>query len=107
MRRRVKDFVEVSDHTSLDMLINTLIAIRDSLPPESEPEMRLRGDDVFGRRLSISYMRELSDEEQACEDRYAHLQPSADGREIERLRGKLDQVPFERRDEPGKFRSAA
>jgi hypothetical protein len=28
---------------------------------------------VFGRTLSISFMRPLTDEEAACEGRYAHL----------------------------------
>ena len=51
MGRRVKDFIEISDYTSLDSLINTLLAIRDNLPAEAEPELKLRGDDVFGRRL--------------------------------------------------------
>ncbi|RST31642.1 hypothetical protein HMF7854_12955 [Sphingomonas ginkgonis] len=103
MSRKVKDFIEISDHTSLDMLINTLVAIRDSLPADAEPEMKLRGDDVFGRRLSITYMRELSEEEQACEDRYAHAHASADAIEIERLRASLEDVPFKRQE----LRSAA
>ena len=54
MGRRVKDFIEISEYTSLDQLINTLTAIRDNLPAESDPELRMKGDDVFGRRLSIS-----------------------------------------------------
>ena len=54
MARRVKDFIEISEYTSLDQLINTLTAIRDNLPEEAEPELRMKGDDVFGRRLSIS-----------------------------------------------------
>ena len=32
MGRRVKDFIEISEYTSLDQLINTLTAIRDNLP---------------------------------------------------------------------------
>ena len=40
MRTRVKDFIEISDHTSLDRLITTLVAIRDSLPAEAEPELK-------------------------------------------------------------------
>ncbi len=57
MGRRVKDFVEISDYTSLDALINVLTAIRDSLPDEAEPELKLRGDDIFGRRLTITSRR--------------------------------------------------
>ena len=94
MRRRVKDFVEISDFTSLDRLIGTLSAIRDSLPEDAEPELKLKGDDVFGRRISISYFRELTDEEAECEGRYA---PPADDPMIEQLREQLDDVPFERK----------
>ncbi|HVF82722.1 MAG TPA: hypothetical protein VM913_00930 [Sphingomicrobium sp.] len=70
MRKRVKDFIEISDLTSLDRLITTLSAIRDSLPEGSEPELKMRGDDVFGRRLSICYFRELTAEEAALDDKY-------------------------------------
>ena len=42
MGRRVKDFIEVSEYTSLDQLINTLSAIRDNLPEAAEPELRMR-----------------------------------------------------------------
>lgn len=94
MRTRVKDFIEISDHTSLDRLITTLVAIRDSLPAEAEPELKLRGDDVFGRRLSISYFRELTAREAELEAKYH--QPSADAAEIERLAKELEGVQFDR-----------
>ena len=90
MGRRVKDFVEISDYTSLDTLIGVLTAIRDSLPETAEPELKMRGDDVFGRRLSISYWRELTVEEQAADAKY-----SAVGAEFAALAAKLDDVPFE------------
>jgi hypothetical protein len=104
MGRRVKDFIEISEYTSLDQLINTLTAIRDNLPAESETELRMKGDDVFGRRLSISYFRELSAEEAACEARYSAPDLPAPDAEIEKLRGKLDQVEFERDDHVAKRR---
>lgn len=93
MRRRVKEFVEISDHTSLDMLIRTLTAIRDTIDPAAEPEMKLRGDDVFGRRLSISYFREITVDEAAIEDRYAHAHFSADALAIDKLQALLDRIP--------------
>ena len=105
MGRRVKDFIEISEYTSLDQLINTLTAIRDSLPPEAEPELRMKGDDVFGRRLSISYFRELNNEEAACEARYSGTDLPAADPEIEELRGKLDDVEFAR--EPKRIRRVA
>lgn len=98
MSRRVKDFIEISEYTSLDQLINTLTAIRDSLPPEAEPELRMKGDDVFGRRLSISYLRELSTEEAACEARYSASDVPAPDADIEALRHRLDDVDFQRQD---------
>jgi hypothetical protein len=93
MARRVKDFIEISDYTSLDQLITTLSAIRDSLPEDAEPELKLKGDDIFGRRLSITYFRELTAEEAACDERYtgSSLAPDAG---IEELRAKLDKVPY-------------
>jgi len=93
MRTRVKDYIEVSDYTSLDRLITTLTAIRDSLPATAEPELKMRGDDVFGRRLSITYWRELSAEEQAADAKYAA--EVAAGAEIAALAKQLDDVPFE------------
>jgi hypothetical protein len=94
MGRRVKDFIEISDYTSLDSLINTLVAIRDNLPEDAEPELKLRGDDVFGRRLTITYLREMTPEEAECDARYtgAVVEPDSD---IDKLREKLDKIPFE------------
>ena len=92
MGRRVKDFIEIGDYTSLERLITTLTAIRDSLPAEAEPELKMRGDDIFGRSLSITYFRELTDEELECDARYTG--DVADDPEIEALQRKLDKVPF-------------
>ena len=103
MGRRVKDFIEISEYTSLDQLINTLTAVRDNLPEDAEPELRMKGNDVFGRRLSISYFRELTAEEAALESRYNGDLPPPSA-EIEELRGKLDEVEFERDDKVAKRR---
>src|SRR5215212_9962389 len=94
MGRRVKDFIEISDYTSLDSLINTLTAIRDNLPADAEPELKLRGDDVFGRRLTICYLRELTAEEAECEARYTGgvVEPDPG---LEELREKLDKIPYQ------------
>ena len=54
MPRRVKDFIDISEFTSLEDLIRYLQTIRDNLPPEHQAELKIRGDDVFGRRLTIS-----------------------------------------------------
>ena len=103
MGRRVKDFIEISDYTSLDKLINTLVAIRDNLPEDSEPELKLRGDDVFGHRLTITYLRELTTQEAECDARYtgAVVEPNPD---IDELRQKLDGIPYEQDDKVAKRR---
>ena len=104
MGRRVKDFIEISEYTSLDQLINALTAIRDNLPTEADPELRMKGDDVFGRRLSISYFRELTEEEATVEGRYNGSDLPAPNAEIDKLRHQLDDVAFEREDRVAKRR---
>lgn len=71
MTRRVKDFVDINDHVSLDDLIGRLVELKATLPEDCGAELRLRGDEVFGRRLSISYFRPMTPEEEECEARYA------------------------------------
>lgn len=93
MPRRVKDYIEISEYTSLDTLIAYLKTIRDNLPEDSEAEMRVRGDEVFGRRLSISYLRELTVEEAEREARYSPSGLPASDAGIDELRRKLDDVP--------------
>jgi hypothetical protein len=70
MSRMIKDYVEIGDHASLNSLIARLIEVRDSLPSEAETEVRMRGDDIFGRHLCIGFLRPLTAEEAACEGRY-------------------------------------
>ena len=71
MARRQRVLVEITDYMPLDRLISALAAIRDGLPRDSEPQLVLRGDDVFGRQLQIAYFRDLTEEEAASEARYA------------------------------------
>ena len=92
MPRRVKDFIDISEFTSLDDLIRYLQTIRDNLPEGHEAEMKIRGDDVFGRRLTITYFREMTPEEAELEARYAESEK--DNATIEDLRKKLDEVPY-------------
>jgi len=72
MNRLIKDYVKIEDHSSLDELIAQLSALRDTLPAGTEAELRMRGDDVFGRHLCIGYLRPLTEEEAACEGRYGN-----------------------------------
>jgi len=94
--RRVKDYIEISEYTSLGDVIRFLEVIRDSLPADCEPELRIRGDDVFGHRLTISFLRELSTDEATLEAKYSGDSEPAPNPIIDELRAKLDQVPFKR-----------
>jgi len=95
--RRVKDFIEISDYTSLETLIRYLETIRDNLPRDHEAELQIRGDDVFGRRLTITYFREQTPEEAELEARY-----SASNDAIDQLQQRLDELPFEQRRRKGR-----
>lgn len=100
MSRMVKDFIEIKDYTSLDALIENLIEIRDGLPAAAEAEVKMRGDDVFGRRLSIAYMRPQTAEEAECDARYADAYRQSREAELSRLQVELGvecRVPGDRR----------
>jgi hypothetical protein len=107
MKRRVKEFVDIEDHVSLDALIEKLAEIRDSLPEESEAELRLRGDEVFGHRITIAYLREQTDEEAVVEKRYAETSREAKERELERLQAELGVVCYAAPGKRGKLRIVA
>jgi hypothetical protein len=94
MSRRVKEFVEIADQVSLDELIEKLAGIRDSLPDNCDAELRLRGDEVFGRRITISYFRAQTKEEAEIEKRYAEAAKEAKERELERLQSELGMVCY-------------
>ena len=100
MARRVKDFIEISDYTSLDTLIHYLETIRDNLPPEHEAALQIRGDDVFGRRLTITYFREQTPEEVEIEQRYSGSDSA--NAAIDQLQRDLDDVPFEKKRSNGR-----
>jgi hypothetical protein len=90
--RRVKDFIDISEYTSLDDLIRFLQTIRDNLPADHEAELKIRGDEIFGRRLTITYFRELTPEEIELETRYAGGEDQE--ATIEDLKRRLDEVPY-------------
>ena len=77
MARRVKDFVHFSNHVSLDDLIGQLTELRDRLPADSDAELVMRGDDVFGRHLAVSYFRDQTAEEAECDARYGDFSAQA------------------------------
>ena len=107
MKRRVKDFVDIADHVSLDELIEKLAEVRTSLPKGCDAELRLRGDEVFGHRITISYFREQTKEEAEIEKRYADAAKEAKKKELERLQAELGVVCYAAPGNRGKLRIVA
>ena len=107
MKRRVKDFVDIPNHVSIDELIARLTEVRDSLPDGSEAELRLRGDEVFGHRITIAFFREQTAEEADVEKRYAKQSKEAKERELERLQAELGVVCYAAPGKRGKLRIVA
>lgn len=107
MERRIKEFVDISDLVSLDVLIEKLTELRDALPAESDAELRLRGDDIFGHRITISYFRGQTEEEAECERRYAEAAREAKEREFERLQAELGVVCYAAPGKRGTLRIVA
>jgi hypothetical protein len=106
MSRRVKDFIEVKDCTSLDALIERLAEVRDSLPADAEPEVKMRGDDIFGRHVCVSFYRPQTEEEAECDARYAEAYRESRARELSRLHDELGFCPVPARRQ-GKLRIVA
>jgi len=107
MRRRVKDYVDVEDLLSIDELIEKLTAIRDGLPEDADAEMRLRGDEVFGHRLTISYFRPQTAEEAEIDRRYSDEAREAKQRELDRLQAELGVVCYAAPGKRGTLRIVA
>jgi hypothetical protein len=74
-------------------LIERLVEVRDTLPDAGQTEVKMRGDDIFGRHLSISYFREQTAEEAACDERYAEAYRQSRERELDRLQDELGFCP--------------
>ena len=107
MSRRVKEFVDVENHVSIDDLIHKLTEIRDRLPEEAAAELRLRGDEVFGHRITITYFRDQTEEEAEVEQRYADASREAKERELARLQAELGVVCYAAPGKRGKLRIVA
>ena len=107
MSRRVKEFVDIEDHLPIDGLIQKLAEVRDGLPEGSEAELKLRGDDVFGHRMTIAYFREQTPEEAEIEKRYAEAEREAKEKELARLQAELGVVCYAAPGKRGKLRIVA
>jgi hypothetical protein len=88
----VKEFIEIQDFTSLDELIAKLGEVRERLPDSAVADVKLRGDEVFGRQLCISYMRPQTSAEADCDARYADAYRRSRERELQRLQEELGVV---------------
>lgn len=69
MARSVREIIDVQHLDTLEALIERLTMIRGMLPRAAEAQVRMRGDDVFGRRLTISYFRPQTAEEASLDAR--------------------------------------
>jgi hypothetical protein len=107
MSRRIKEFVDIADNVALDELIQKLVDLRDGLPANPEAELRLRGDDIFGHRITITYFRDQTEEEAECERRYAEAEKEAKERELARLQAELGVVCYAAPGKRGKLRIVA
>jgi hypothetical protein len=85
----VREYIEIDQIGSLDELISKLHDVQATLPEAAQADVKLRGDDVFGRQLCISFMRPQTDEEAECEARYADAYRVSRQRELERLQHEL------------------
>ncbi|MDP9415815.1 MAG: hypothetical protein M3Q08_17375 [Pseudomonadota bacterium] len=79
----VREYVEVSGRGSLQSVIARLEAVKNELPPGcSDADVRLRGDDVFGRHILVSYSRPETEEElQARKQAQAFVRSWFEGQE--------------------------
>ena len=107
MSRRVKEFVDIADNLSIDELIEKLAHLRDGLPEGADAELRLRGDEIFGHRLTISYFRPQTDEEAEIEQRYNEASREAKQKELERLQAELGVVCYSAPGKRGTLRIVA
>jgi hypothetical protein len=93
MSKLVKDFIEIKDCGSLDGLIERLTEVRDSLPDTAEPQIKMRGDDIFGRHICVSFYRAQTEDEAECDARYAEAYRQSRERELNRLQDELGFCP--------------
>ena len=107
MSKLVKDFIEIRDVASLDALIERLTEVRDSMPETARPEVRMRGDDTFGRKLSIAYFRPQTAEEAESDARCHEAYRIAKEQELTRLQDELGFCPVPQRRRAGKLRIVA
>ena len=88
MSRKVKEFIQIDKLSTLDGLIDALVAVRESLPGDAEATISLRGSDVFGRHIAVAFMRPQTPEEAECDARAA----DAVAKLLQRQNAELDEA---------------
>jgi len=58
----------------------------------------MRGDDIFGRHLSISYLRPQTAEEAECDARYADAYEATRRQQLAELQAEIDAIDAARRE---------
>ena len=81
--------------------------VAQNLPQGADAELRLRGDEVFGRRITVCYFRDQTEEEAEIERRYAEASREAKERELARLQAELGVVCYAAPGKRGKLRIVA
>ena len=59
----IREVVDIPECSSIDLLVERLVAVRDRLPDPSEANVRIRGDDFVGNMITITYFREMTPDE--------------------------------------------
>lgn len=70
MATMMREFAQVREPVGLDELIEALTQLRDALPEGAAADVRFKGDDVFGRQICVSWLREQTADEAALDARY-------------------------------------
>jgi hypothetical protein len=63
MRTLVREIVDIRECSSIDKLLESLATLRARLPNPEDAYVRLRGDDVFGQMITVTYSRPATAEE--------------------------------------------
>ena len=69
--------------------------------------LRLRGDDIFGHRITVTYFRDQTAEEAEFDKRYVEALREAKERELQRLQEELGVVCYAAPGKRGKLRIVA
>ena len=93
MSRKVKEFIQIDKLSTLDGLIDALVAVRESLPDDAEATISLRGSDAFGRHIAVAFMRPQTAEEAECDARAA----DAVAKLLQRQNDEFDEAARRRR----------